>query len=497
MPSIEHTQCREHHIAAWKALTAYVTDQKQVEIELPKVAVDFFIALGRVALNIPEVTEELEKPGARVYPIIRLFPLITGLYADNVSSHFVYDTIGQSLEVYQGERILLSFYAGDFSHHIEGLQSKTLFVTELTDRVMEQTLAEAQAVVEWSNLNPTQETVVEPEVATGLSPDVQEALELHRRVWSALQSHVQHTFNSIVTIPGKYVTFMVAVGRALASIQDSQLVNYPDAAKQALDRKQIVPEEEPKAQQVSLMTPSLSEPPPETAQIAAEMTMALWRSWGLNSQAVLGAVARAVEEPLPVIEGDRIGSMIARQFLMAERLNDYVRFYSQSKAVVKLPSAYADYLLTLAALYVTFRDLSEEPVLIFEELHSKYLAALSQQGKSDNWQAYYNSVSSTLKLTTLLYPYTFRAVEKHLPWNDARNSYISFEPLLEAEPKDSRWPVRVTVNAPWDFEIERLILGRFERRYSEAGTLDPISLQVLESLDSMVKVCLQQLKERV
>lgn len=225
--------------------------------------------------------------------------------------------------------------------------------------------------------------------------------------------------------------------------------------------------------------------------------MALWQSWGLDSQAVLGAVARAVEEALPVIEGDRIGSMIARQRLMVERLNDYVQLCGQSKAVVRLPSAYADYQSTLAALYVTFKDLGEEPILIFEELHGKYLTALAQQGKSDNWQAYYNSASSTLKLTTLLYPYASRAVEKHLPWNDARNAYIGLEPLLEAEPKDSRWPVRVTVNAPWDFEIEQLILDRFERRYKEAGTLDPISLQVLEGLNSMVEACLQQLKEGV
>ena len=417
-------------------------------------------------------------------------------------------------------------------------------------------------------------TIPEPVAATGLSQDVQEALDLHRRAWSALQFHVQHTTDSVVTIPDTYVTFMVAVGRALASFPADRLVNYPDAvllntlyrhhqeqydvlvsydvtakqlqielddprtdaparvsrsvftfesvlglldryqtdcsqdtqevllatvyaANQVLGRKVVVAEEAPKRQQLRLMTPSPSEPPPETAQIAAEMTMALWQSWGLDSQAVLGAVARAVEEALPVIEGDRIGSMIARQRLMVERLNDYVQLCGQSKAVVRLPSAYADYQSTLAALYVTFKDLGEEPILIFEELHGKYLTALAQQGKSDNWQAYYNSASSTLKLTTLLYPYASRAVEKHLPWNDARNAYIGLEPLLEAEPKDSRWPVRVTVNAPWDFEIERLILDRFERRYKEAGILDPISLQVLEGLDSMVEACLQQLKEGV
>lgn len=274
--------------------------------------------------------------------------------------------------------------------------------------------------------------------------------------------------------------------------QAAAIVEGPDVPSKV--DEEVMTKEAPKRQQLRLMTSSPSEPPPETAQIAAEMTMALWRSWGLDSQAVLGAVARAVEEALPIIEEDQITARLARQRLMVERLNDYLEGEGRSKAIVKLPSAYADYLFTLAALYATFKDLGEEPIMIFEELHSGFLEVLAKQGKAEGWQAYYNSASSTLKLTTLLYPYQSRAIEQHLAWADARNAFVSIEPLLEADAKDSRWPVRVTVNAPWDFEIERLILDRFERRYKEAKTLDPISHQVLEALDPLVQAVFNQLK---
>jgi len=568
--STKDLSARDLHIQAWQAIHHYVDSSLAEKVVLPTIVLNFLVELGLSVDSGALVQLGVADCG---YPAIEPWRSVARLYRFADARCVVYEPTAQELEVYAEEQLLMKIADLDLLQVISQLSTEDPVNPELTVQICQKTVMHAQAVIDELQQDTVKEIHPSPDGTATVAVETLAALALHRRVWSTLHFCVKHSADVVASLPARYVTFMVEVGRALASFPESRLVSYPDAvllktlyrqcqlgrdlllSYNLYDRQLVIESDDPasadpaqtsvcnfsfdsvlgmlhqyetacsadteavllatvqaaivtlggtvppsktgvpsRRTQVRLMTSSPSEPPPETAQIAAEMTMALWQSWGLDSQAVLGAVARAVEEALPVIEEDRVSARITRQRLMVERLNDYLEGEGRSKAIVKLPSAYADYMFTLSALYATFKNLSEEPIMIFEELHAGLLDVLAQQGKSDNWQAYYNNASSTLKLTTLLYPYQSRAIEQHLAWADARNAFVSIEPLLEADAKDSRWPVRVTVNAPWDFEIERLILDRFERRYKEAKTLDPISHQVLEALDPLVQAVFNQLK---
>ena len=237
---------------------------------------------------------------------------------------------------------------------------------------------------------------------------------------------------------------------------------------------------------------------PENVKRVAELTLELWQHWKVDLNKAVSALGPAIESCIPaieaaapVIEQDPVTAMIARQRLMLERIALWV--VSSDEPIVKLPDAYAKFLLVYAGLY---ESLPEGDWAIFEELHAGYFKVIAP---ADDWKAWYNKSCSVLTLTSLADAIHKNAVPKVVHWSeDSRKKYcfVSFEPMLTKRQRSLPfWSVKVSAHSPWDFGIEMMLLDRLERRLKDADQVDELTLKTLEALDPVVQNCLEEIRK--
>lgn len=376
-----------------------------------------------------------------------------------------------------------------------------------------------------------------------------DALGAHRRVWSSLMYHVAYPSGPLevpVRIPTHYVDFIVEVGRALVA-RGNRVVHYPDAmlmstyfhlvergAAVALTyhtptrMMQLVISKDDQPDEVShtaftfenvltmldgfkldvsadtqaVITQTheaalvclAGEPEvnlarqavPQTREAALEMTQALWRSWGFG-EVDITVVDQAVATDRPVSEADRLLAMVENQRRMLENLGEQIS--QSSSVVVPLPAAYAKFLTTTAALYKVWSSGPGDVTCSFGDLHLSFYQELVQT--ESDWEVHYNQVSSMLKISTVAYNYVKQATDRYKPLDGGKAGYVQHEPLSTKDSDTPHWPVRITVAAPWDFQIELLMLNRLEKALNDSDALDLTTLQVLEALDPLVQDCLK------